>query len=168
MAAGYGNLAASGARGRMRASDADRDRVAQLLNGAYVEGRLSKDEHDGRLEAALGARTYADLDNITMDLPSAGLPAATTGAPAATKTNDLAVASFACGLAQFIFGPLAGIPAIVLGHMARAQIRRTGEQGDGLALTGLILGWALVILGIAIVVVAVAIFGGMIAALHTH
>jgi hypothetical protein len=34
-----------------------------------------------------------------------------------------------------------GIPAVVLGHMARAEIRRTGEQGDGLAVAGLVLGW---------------------------
>jgi Domain of unknown function (DUF4190)/Domain of unknown function (DUF1707) len=168
MAAGYGIQTAGGERGRMRASDADRDRVAQLLNAAYIEGRLHKDEHEGRLETALGARTYADLDKITIDLPMAGAPAPMAVPTPVTKTNDLAIASLACGLAQFVFGPLTGIPAIVLGHMARAQIRRTGEQGDGLALAGLILGWAVVILGIAVAVVAVAIFGGMFAALHTH
>ena len=168
MAAGYGIQTAGGERGRMRASDADRDRVAQLLNAAYIEGRLYKDEHEGRLEAALGARTYADLEKITIDLPGAGTPAAMAVPTPVTKTNDLAIASLACGLAQFVFGPLTGIPAIVLGHVARAQIRRTGEQGDGLALAGLILGWAVAILGIAVAVVAVAIFSGMFAALHTH
>lgn len=168
MAAGYGIQAAGGERGRIRASDADRDRVAQLLNAAYIEGRLSKDEHDGRLETALAARTYADLDKITVDLPVARPRDAMPVPTPVTKTNDLAIASLVCGLAQFVFGPLATIPAIVLGHMARAQIRRTGEQGDGLALGGLILGWGLVILGVAIAVVAVAIFGGMFAALHTH
>jgi hypothetical protein len=40
-----------------------------------------------------------------------------------------------------MFGPLATIPAVVCGHVARSQIRRTGEQGAGLALAGLILGW---------------------------
>jgi hypothetical protein len=61
-------------------------------------------------------------------------------------TNGLATASLACGLAQFASGPLATIPAIVCGHMARSQIKRTGEQGAGLALAGLMLGWAAVIL----------------------
>ena len=60
-----------GDRGRLRASDADRDRVVELLNVAYSEGRLSKDEYDGRLENAFSARTYADLDQIVADLPAA-------------------------------------------------------------------------------------------------
>ena len=114
---------------------------------AYSEGRLSKDEYDGRLENALSARTYADLDQLVTDLPAAR---ATVVTPVA-KTNGLAVASLACGLAQFVFGPPAAIPAIVFGHVARRQIKRTGEQGAGLALAGLILGWAAVILAIVLI-----------------
>jgi len=83
-------------------------------------------------------------------------------------TNGYAIASLACGLGQFVFGPLATIPAIVFGHMARYQIKRTGEQGDGLALAGLILGWATVILGILLllIVVGVALSAGMHGAMH--
>ena len=146
----------------MRASNADRDRVVEFLNTAYSEGRLSRDEYDGRLENALSARTYADLDQIVTDLPVA--PAAVV-TPVA-KTNGLAVASLACGLAQFMFGPVLAIPAIVFGHMARHQIKRTGEQGAGLALAGLILGWAAVILGIALIVVGLALSVGMQATMH--
>ncbi len=135
-------------RRTMRASDADRDRVVEFLNLAYSEGRLSKDEYDGRLANALSARTYADLDQLLTDLPAAR---ATVVTPVA-KTNGLAIASLACGLGQFVFGPLATIPAIVLGHVARHQIKRTGEQGAGLALAGLILGWVAVILGIVLIV----------------
>jgi hypothetical protein len=131
--AGYGE------RRTMRASDADRDRVVELLNVAYGEGRLSKDEYDGRLENAFSARTYADLDQILADLPAAP---ATVLTPSVAKTNGLAIASLACGLAQFVVGPLATIPAIVFGHMARRQIKHTGQRGAGLALAGLILGWA--------------------------
>jgi hypothetical protein len=148
-----GAFATGGGRGKMRASDADRDRVAELLGVAYSEGRLSKDEYDGRLENAFSARTYADLDQLTSDLPVVRRAAAVTPV---TKINGLAVASLACGLAQFAFGPLATIPAIVFGHMARHQIKRTGEQGTGLALAGLILGWAAAILGVLIVVAALA------------
>ena len=43
-------FAAGGDPGKMRAADADRDRVVERLNIAYSEGRLSKDEHNGRLE----------------------------------------------------------------------------------------------------------------------
>jgi len=143
-----------GERAKMRACDADRDRVVEHLNVAYSEGRLSKDEYDVRLESALAARTYADLDQIVSDLPAAPVPVvppvlmpSVPMAPVA-RTNGLAIASLACGIAQFAVGPLATIPAIVFGHVARHQIKRTGEQGAGLALAGLILGWATVILAI--------------------
>jgi len=155
-------FAAGGERGKMRAADADRDRVVESLNTAYSEGRLSKDEYDGRLENALSARTYADLDQLVTDLPAAPATAVTTVA----KINGLAIASLACGLAQFVFGPLTAIPAIVFGHMARHQIKRTGEQGAGLALTGLILGWATVILGIILIVVGLAMSVGMHSTMH--
>ena len=138
-------FAADGEREKMRAADADRDHVVEFLNTAYSEGRLSKDEYGARLDSALSARTYADLDQLVIDLPAARANAVT---PAA-KTNRLAIASLACGLAQFMFGPLATIPAIMLGHVARRQIMRTGEQGAGLALAGLILGWVAVIPGTA-------------------
>jgi hypothetical protein len=147
-------------RGRLRAGDADRDQAVEFLNAAFGEGRLSKDEYDERLEKALSARTYADLDLLVGDLPAAQpavVPAVAdaTGPPVA-KTNALAMASFACGLAQFVFGPLGTIPAIIFGHMARNQIKRTGEQGAGLALGGLILGWGAVALGIVLMIVAIA------------
>jgi uncharacterized membrane protein len=162
MSAGSGDPAVSW-RDNMRAADADRDRVAALLNTSYVDGRLSKDEYDARLETTLSARTYAELDQVVADLPVAyadGAPPVTTAvvtAPAAT--NGLAIASLACGLGQVVLGPFATIPAIVLGHMARSQIRRTGEQGDGLALGGLVLGWGAVILGILAIVAVIAFAG---------
>ncbi len=150
-------------QGSLRAADADRDRVAGILGTAYSEGRLSKQEYDARLDSALSARTYADLDHVLTDLPAvqeASVPAPATVSPLA-RTNGLAIASLACGLAQLAFGPLATIPAIVLGHMARGQIRRTGEQGAGLALAGLILGWGAVILGIVLIVVGLGLAAGM-------
>ena len=157
-------LAAGSERGKMRACDTDRNRVVELLNVAYSEGRLSKDEYDGRLENALSARTYADLDQIVADLPAVR----GTAVPPVRETNGFAIASLACGFAQFVFGPLATIPAIVFGHMARYQIKRTGEQGDGLALAGLILGWTTVILGILflLIVVGVALSAGMNGTMH--
>ena len=145
-----------GERGKMRASDSDRDRVVEVLNVAFSEGRLSKDEYDGRLENALSACTYADLDPIVTDLPAAR---ATVVTPV-TRINGLAVASLACGLAQLVFGPAAAIPAIVFGHMARHQIKRSGEQGAGLALAGLIFGWVAVILGV-LLILGVAMSAGM-------
>ena len=159
MAAGHGYPAAGGQRGQLRAADADRDRVVGFLTTAFSEGRLTKDEYDDRLESALAARTYADLDTLVADLPAAA--AAVQPVPARpvqlAGTNGLAVASLACGIAQFAIGPLATIPAIVLGHMARSQIRRTGEQGAGLALAGLILGWGAVIVGVIVILIGLTV-----------
>jgi Domain of unknown function (DUF1707) len=56
------------AGGNLRASDADRDHVATLLTTAYAEGRLSKDEHDERLDQLLQAKTFDDLIPLTSDL----------------------------------------------------------------------------------------------------
>jgi hypothetical protein len=160
MAAGHGHLVAGGEQGRIRAADADRERVAGTLSTAYSEGRLSREEYDARLDSALSARTYADLDRVVTDLPAAQATVPATVTPPA-GTNGLAIASLACGLAQFALGPLATIPAIVLGHMARGQIKRTGEQGAGLALAGLVLGWGAVVLGIVLIAVSLAIAAGM-------
>jgi len=154
-AAGDGYPVAGGGRGNIRASDADRDRVAGILGTAYSEGRLLKDEYDVRLESAFSARTYADLDQVLTGLP---VVQATAVSPLA-KTNGFAIASLACGLGQFAVGPVATIAAIVLGYVARSQIKRTGEQGAGLALAGLALGWAVVILGIVLIVLVLAISG---------
>ncbi len=55
----------------MRVSDADRERVAEILRQAAGDGRLDPDELDERLGAAYGARTVGDLAPLTVDLPSA-------------------------------------------------------------------------------------------------
>ena len=54
----------------VRASDADRDRTAEALRVQAGEGRLEPDELEQRLEAAFSARTLADLDALTADLPA--------------------------------------------------------------------------------------------------
>jgi len=56
----------------MRASDADRERVAEVLREAAGDGRLTMDELDERLGAAYAAKTYAELEPITHDLPGTG------------------------------------------------------------------------------------------------
>jgi Domain of unknown function (DUF4190) len=81
----------------------------------------------------------------------------------ARPTNTLAIVSLVFGIVGYVFLPfVAGIVAVVTGHMARGQIKRTGEAGRGFALAGLILGYVnvgLVILAIAVVVVALALAG---------
>lgn len=66
----------------MRASDADRDRVADQLREALAEGRLSAEEHAERLDAVYQAKTYAELAPIVHDLPATGGVPAPEAAPA--------------------------------------------------------------------------------------
>ena len=157
MTVGPGYGAAGVARAQMRASTEDRDRAVELLTRAYTEGRLDKDEHDARVERAMTASTFAELDSVVIDLPGARpvAPMMSAGPPQYAKTNALAITSLTCGIAQILFGPLATIPAVVCGHMARGQIRRTGEQGAGMALAGLILGWIGVGFTVLVLIIAV-------------
>jgi hypothetical protein len=54
----------------IRASDADREAVAERLRHAAVEGRIEPEELEDRLHAALRARTYGDLRTLLSDLPA--------------------------------------------------------------------------------------------------
>ena len=71
-------------------------------------------------------------------------------------TNGLAIASFVLSLV-WIWG-IGAILAVIFGHRARGQIRRSGQGGGGFALAGLIIGYIgialMVIVTIAIIVAA--------------
>jgi hypothetical protein len=69
----------------LRASDADRERVANVLREAAGDGRLTMDELDERLDAVYAAKTYAELEPITHDLPDAGTAQAPAPSPAARR-----------------------------------------------------------------------------------
>jgi hypothetical protein len=56
----------------LRASDADRERVVAVLNAALGDGRLTPQEHEDRVHAALTARTLGDLAGLTTDLVMPG------------------------------------------------------------------------------------------------
>ena len=147
----------------MLAAAADRERTIDVLKAAFGEGRLTKEEFDSRSSRVLAARTYADLAAIVADLPSGPTgPVVPYHAGyqyppviPAPPTNGLAIGSMVCGLAEIFTLGFAAIPAVILGHLARGQIRRTGERGDGMAVAGLVLGylgiagWLFIILAIA-------------------
>jgi hypothetical protein len=63
-------------------------------------------------------------------------------APGGSLTNGLAIASFVCSIIGFLF--VTFIVGIVLGFVARSQIRNstTGQKGDGLAIAGIVIGFA--------------------------
>jgi hypothetical protein len=71
----------------MRASDADRDRVADQLREALAEGRLTAEEHAERIDAVYQAKTYAELAPIVTDLPATG--GVSAAAPPRVVGDDL-------------------------------------------------------------------------------
>ncbi len=80
------------------------------------------------------------------------------------SNSSLAVLSLVFGLLGWTLLPFAGsIVAIVTGHMARAEIRRSPEtlDGDGLAVAGLVMGYAIVGLTLLAFLVVILIFGGI-------
>lgn len=166
---GYGGYGNDGGYGSTRATDADRDSVRSILQDAHAHGRLSWDEFDSRSTALMNAQTYDQLSALTSDLPNR-IPGAQPqvfqgGMPyGGQTTNGMAIASLICGVCQIFFWILSGIPAIVLGHIARKQIRQTGEQGAGLALAGLILGYAGLVLTVLFVIFIVVV---VVAAAHS-
>ena len=79
----------------------------------------------------------------------------------AKSTNTLALVGFILSLAGFVTG-ITAIPGIILGHIGLSQIKKTGEDGHGLAVAALIMGYiqvGLAILGIIVAIVVFAIWG---------
>ncbi|HEY2521241.1 MAG TPA: DUF1707 and DUF4190 domain-containing protein [Streptosporangiaceae bacterium] len=140
----------------LRASDTDREQLVDVLKTAFSEGRLDQDEYTFRMERAYSAKTYGELRALVADLPGppAQVPYQYTRYPVMKPANSMAVASMVLGLATPLVG-LTAIPAVILGHKARRQIRYTGERGSGMALTGLVIGWAAIGLFVLLVTVGI-------------
>ena len=97
-------------------------------------------------------------------LPQAAPPTATTPstvslpvAALAPETSGLAIGSLICGILFFIFP--SAIAAVVMGHISRAEIRRSGgrKTGEGMALAGLVLGYIGVSIIPILIIAAIAI-----------
>lgn len=74
----------------LRASDADRDRIARILGDAVAEGRLTAEEHSERLDSLYAVKTVGELETLVRDLPAPGdahaapaYPGGSTGADGA-------------------------------------------------------------------------------------
>ena len=114
---------------------------------------------------------------VSPDSPSPAVPAPPYPPAAAAvperRTSTYAVISFVFGLLTWfslplfflvVPTPLCTLAAIAFGHLARGEIRRDPSlQGDGFAVAGLVMGWAMV-LGTVLAVVAVILFVGGLAA----
>ncbi|MFE9407613.1 DUF1707 domain-containing protein [Streptomyces sp. NPDC006704] len=71
----------------MRASDAERERVAESLREAMAEGRLDMEEFEQRLEAAYKARTHGELEPLVRDLPAPGTIGPDLAVPRPTRDD---------------------------------------------------------------------------------
>ena len=82
----------------------------------------------------------------------------------ARATSSLAIASLVSGILGWTLMPVIGtIVAIITGHMARAEIRRSAGtlDGDGMAIGGLVLGWVSALLWVVGIAVIFLFLGGM-------
>lgn len=80
------------------------------------------------------------------------------------QTNALAIAAVVSGGLGWVGVPLiASIAAVICGHLARTQIRQTGERGDELAVVGLVLGYAHIVMLCLVTAGLVVFYGGLIA-----
>ena len=135
------------ANASMRAASADRERAVDVLKAGFAEGRLTQEEYNHRMGQAYAAKTYGELAALTADLPAGAMPAVwpLPVYQPPVSTNSLARASLVLGVAEFFTMGLTAIPAIICGHMAKREMRQTGQRGDGLATSGLVLGYMAVI-----------------------
>lgn len=87
------------------------------------------------------------------------------------RTSTLAIVSLVSGLLGWSMLPFIGsVVAIVTGHLARSEIRRCPDafEGDGLAVTGLVLGYAMVAMSILGLLFVFLVFGGVMAAIAAY
>lgn len=82
------------------------------------------------------------------------------------STNGLAVASLVFGIISWFMCPLiGGIIAVICGHVAHSQVKRTGESGSGLATAGLVLGYLNIAAAAVIGFLILVVFGSLAALL---
>lgn len=109
------------------------------------------------------APVYAAPGTAVDPAPAYG-PAPDYGVAASSppRTNPLAIVSLVASISAFVLLPLLGsIVGVITGHIALSQVKRTGESGRGLALTGVILGWVglgLILLGVILLAIFLPVF----------
>jgi len=79
------------------------------------------------------------------------------GAPTPAKTNVLAIVSLVASLVGFFTG-IGFLVGIVCGHISLSQIKKTAEQGRGMAIAGLVIGYIGIVISIIITIVFIVIF----------
>ncbi len=117
--------------------------LAMLLTG---QGRTAEAESWNRYADAIAARPAAHRQPAAYHGYPTQPPHARQypAAPGKPPVNSLAIYAVSMGAVGLITCGLPSIPAIIAGHMAWVRVRRSGERGMGLAVTGIALGWIMV------------------------
>jgi DUF1707 SHOCT-like domain len=140
---------------RIRVSDADRERVTARLRDHYAEGRLTREELDERVTAALNAKTVGDLRGLMADLPGDPplAPPVPAAGPVLVRRGPRILPLLALIMLAAVFLPggafvalaffqimlvlllAAGLAALFAAHRYRRRMRRYwhvgGHQGTG-------------------------------------
>ena len=109
------------ARGGLRASHAHREQVIEALKTAFVQGRLTKDELGTRVGQAFTSQTYAELTEVTADLPAGLMGAQPPRQLARTRPRLSMNAAISAG-AFAMLAALAGMTAAVLSGSVTAVV----------------------------------------------
>ncbi|WP_046775931.1 DUF1707 domain-containing protein [Streptomyces yangpuensis] len=110
----------------LRASDADRDRIAQILGDALAEGRLTAEEHSERLDTLYAVKTVGELEVLVRDLPAPG------GVHAASPSASASASSYAGAAA----GPAAENIVAVCSSSSRKGRWRPGAHTRAVSVMG--------------------------------
>jgi hypothetical protein len=94
---------------------ADLEEAIELLKAAFVQGRLTKDEFGTRVERALASQTYAELTEVTVDLPAGPMQARPTRQLARTRPQLSMNAALSAG-AFVMLAALVGMLAAIVSH----------------------------------------------------
>ncbi|HEY3686494.1 MAG TPA: DUF1707 and DUF4190 domain-containing protein [Streptosporangiaceae bacterium] len=160
----------------IRASEADRARAVEILAAAFAEGRLDGTEHRSRVDSALRATAYHELSELTADLPAAMPPVPPGYAmqpyamgpygmypayayPRSAPVDGCSVAALVCALVTpvlwFLFG-LPAVAAVICGHIALARAPRYSPGSRGMAIAGLVIGYAALAIGALFITMIIA------------
>jgi type III secretory pathway component EscV len=144
---------AAAGHSRLRASDADREQVIDMLKAGFVHGRVTKDEFEARVGQAFASRTYGELAAVTADIPAgqiADQPPSKSARPPVSHVAKarrfvvialalMMVATFAPGgPALLLFAPLcltaltaAAAQILASQHEKRSRGQLAGLSGSG-------------------------------------
>jgi hypothetical protein len=123
---------------------------AEITTQASADDQLDADEYVKEVPSEVEAEDEIPQPPALNRPPPPPPPPAAPGPPA-PPVSGMAIASLVLGIGGLTILPLLGsIVAIVLGYMARSDIRqRPGEvTGDGLALAGIVMGWIAVVVAL--------------------